>query len=72
MQSIYRLKAEELNVDFLEGLKLTFKDKQIEIIVSAVDETEYLLQSRTNRERLINAINNVENSENLVEVNLNE
>lgn len=41
MQSIYRLKAEELNADFLEGLKLTFKDRQIEIIVSVVgDELE--------------------------------
>jgi antitoxin YefM len=70
MQSIYRLKADELNEDFLEGLKRIFKDKEIEIVVSEVDETEYLLQSLANRERLLNALNNVENQENLVEVNL--
>lgn len=72
MQSIYRLNAEELNADFLEGLKLTFKDRQIEIIVSVVDETEYLLQSPENRERLMKAIDNIENSENLVTVSLDE
>lgn len=38
MQSIYRLKADELNADFVEGLKLIFKDKEIEIIVSVVKE----------------------------------
>ena len=32
MQTIYRLKASELDSDFLEGLKATFKDKEIEII----------------------------------------
>ncbi|QCS49263.1 MULTISPECIES: hypothetical protein [Cyanophyceae] len=38
MRSIYRLKADELNTDFLEGLKLIFKNQEIEIIVSAVGE----------------------------------
>lgn len=38
MQSIYRLKADELNEDFLESLKLIFKNQEIEIIVSAVGE----------------------------------
>lgn len=33
MQSISRLKANELTEDFLEGLKKTFKDKEIEIII---------------------------------------
>lgn len=70
MQSIYRLKAEELNEDFLEGLKRIFKNKEIEIVVSAVDETEYLLQSPANREHLFNAINNIEKQESLVEVNI--
>ncbi|MGB2924019.1 MAG: hypothetical protein WBB82_01850 [Limnothrix sp.] len=38
MQSIYRLKADELNSDFIEALKLIFKNQEIEIIVSAVSE----------------------------------
>ena len=70
MQSIYRLKANELDDHFLEGLKATYKDKEIEIIVCEVDETEYLLKSEVNKQKLIQAIENVENPNNLVEVNL--
>jgi antitoxin YefM len=68
MQTIYRLKASELNHQFLEGLKATFKDKDIEIIVSEIDETEYLLKSPANKQRLLSAIENVNNNTNLIEV----
>ncbi len=70
MQTIYRLKASELDNDFLEGLKATFKDKEIEIIVYEVDETDYLLKSDANKVRLLKAIDNVNNKTNLVEVSL--
>lgn len=70
MQTIYRLKASELNNDFLEGLKATFGDKDIEIIVYEVNETDYLLKSDANKARLVKAIENVNNQNNLVEVSL--
>ena len=70
MQTIYRLKASELDNDFLEGLKATFKDKEIEIIVYEVNETDYLLKSDANKVRLLKAIENVNNKTNLVEVSL--
>jgi antitoxin YefM len=70
MQTIYRLKASELNNDFLEGLKATFGDKDIEIIVSEVNETDYLLKFDANKARLVKAIENVNNKTNLVEVSL--
>ena len=70
MQTIYRLKASELDNDFLEGLKATFKDKEIEIIVYEVNETDYLLKSDANKVRLLKAIDNVKSKTNLVEVNL--
>ena len=70
MQTIYRLKASELDNDFLEGLKATFKDKEIEIIVYEVNETDYLLKSDANKARLLKAIDNVKSKTNLVEVNL--
>ena len=70
MQSSYRLKANELDEKLLAGLKETYKDMDIEIIVYEVDETEYLLKSKTNRERLMHAKANVEKKANLVEVNL--
>ncbi len=70
MQTIYRLKASELDNNFLEGLKATFGDKNIEIIVYEVNETDYLLKSDLNKYRLLKAIENVNHKTNLVEVSL--
>ncbi|MEL6580554.1 MAG: hypothetical protein AAFQ14_12440 [Cyanobacteria bacterium J06621_12] len=53
-------------------MRETYKDKDIEIIVYEVDETEYLLKSEANKERLMQAKANVENKANLVEVNLKD
>lgn len=72
MQSSYRLKANDLDEKFLAGLKETYKDKDIEIIIYEVDETEYLLRSPANRERLLKAKANVENGSNLIEVDLED
>jgi antitoxin YefM len=68
MQTVYHLKTNELDSQFLESLKTLFKDKTIEIIVSEVDETAYLLHSDANRERLLQAIEHVNNGEDLIEV----
>jgi len=70
MSTVYRLKASELNHHFLEPIKATFGDKEIEIIVSECDETEYFLKSEVNKSRLLKAIENVKEGQNLVEVNL--
>ncbi|WP_026103478.1 hypothetical protein [Pseudanabaena sp. PCC 6802] len=72
MQTIYRLKANELDLNFLEGLKATFQGKEIEIVVYEVDETAYLLSSEANKQRLLKAIENVSKDRNLIEVNLEE
>ena len=70
MQTVYRLNAGELDSQFLEALKTLFKDKEIEIVVTEVDETAYLLQSPANKQRLLTAIENVENGRHLIEVDL--
>ena len=72
MSTIYRLKANEIDRNFLEEIKATFGDKEISIVVSEFDETEYLLQSETNRNRLLRAIKNVGERKNLVEINLQD
>ena len=72
MESVYRLKANDLDTRFLEGLKATYKDREIEIIVSEVNETEYLLKSEANKLKLMQAIENVEQQINLVTVDLEE
>jgi len=68
--SIYRLKANELNNQFIEVLKTLFKDKEIEIAVYEVDETEYLTKSEANKKRLLEAVENVKNKKNLVEIKM--
>lgn len=75
MSTVYRLKASELNNHFLEQIKAEFADKEIEIIISEFyefDETEYLLQSESNKNKLLKAIDNVKQHQNLVEVNLQD
>jgi antitoxin YefM len=64
----YRLKASEIDQAFLDELKAKYGDKEIEITVDEIDETDYLLKSDANRERLLNAIESVNQDDNLVEV----
>jgi antitoxin YefM len=68
MQTVYRLNADELNHQFLEAMQTLFKDREIEITVSDVDETAYLLRSEPNRKRLLQAVQNINNGQNTVEV----
>ncbi len=66
MHTVYQLNADDLNEDFLEGLKTTFKHKEIEIVVYERDETAYLLHSPANRARLLQAVADVEHNSNIV------
>ncbi len=70
MVTTYRLQASELDQNFIDALKTLFKDKEIEIVVSEVDETTYLFQSEANKTRLLQAVQNINNQENLIEVEL--
>jgi antitoxin YefM len=66
MNAIYQGKADELDQSFLDAVKTAFKDKEIEIMVSERDETAYLLRSPANREHLLSAIKDIEQSQNTV------
>jgi antitoxin YefM len=70
MYSIYRLNANDLDTEFVESLKTLFKDKEIEIAVYDIDETDYLTRSEANKKRLLAAVKNAEQKDKLVEVNL--
>ena len=65
MTAIYQGKAEELDQNFIESVEAVFKDKEIEITVYERNETDYLLRSPANREQIVRAIGDVENSENI-------
>lgn len=66
MSSTYRLKASELDAQFLQSIKTLYGDKEVEIVVYEMDETEYLLRSPENRRRLLEAIDDVEHNRNIV------
>jgi len=70
MHTVYRLNANELDQRFINALKASFPDKEIEIVVYEVDETAYLMASEANRKKLINAIENVKNGSPLIEVDI--
>ncbi|MBF0414437.1 MAG: hypothetical protein HQL79_01560 [Magnetococcales bacterium] len=75
MSTIYRLHADELTVEFLEFLKETYRNKNIEIYISETtaresDETAYLLSHPANRSRLLSAIENVQQPGNRVIINI--
>jgi hypothetical protein len=61
MTTTYHLNVNELSIELLNSIKLAFKDKTIDIVVSeAVDETEYLLASPTNKAYLMQAAKDLE------------
>lgn len=72
MTSIFHIKTEDLNPDFLEALKKMFKGKNITLTVDVdMDETEYLLQSKANKKILLQSLNQVEENE-LVNTSVDE
>ena len=69
MYSTYRLKADELNSDFINALKENYRNRRIEIIVQEIeDETEYLLRTPANREHLLASVRNVQDQTSLIEI----
>ncbi|MDJ1169634.1 hypothetical protein PMG71_09370 [Roseofilum sp. BLCC_M154] len=74
MSTVYRLKASEINPEFLDKIKTEFGEKEIEIVVSEIpaDDTEYLLQSEANKQRLLRAIANIKANQNLITVSLED
>lgn len=49
---------------------MNYPGKEIEIVVYEVDETAYLLSSEANKKHLLDAIENIKNKSNLVEVDI--
>jgi hypothetical protein len=64
MQTTFELNAEELDEQFINGLKELFKDRRLKITVEAEpDETSYLTSNPETRTRLMAAIERVDNGE---------
>ena len=57
MYTTYHLKEDELNEDFLNGVKKLFKNKKLTItIAEELDETEYLLSNPANKTHVTESI----------------
>lgn len=67
MQTSFILDSDELNYALIDKLKVIFKDKRIELVISESDDTKHLLQISENKERLLKSIENIEKQENLIE-----
>jgi antitoxin YefM len=69
MQSTYRIHAGEFTDDLVQAIRVAYRDREIEIIISDdVDETDYLMSTPANRDHLLRAIENINNHTNLVQI----
>ncbi len=64
MQAIYKLQPQEINEDFIRALRSTFEhNTHVKITITVetdedeTDETNYLLGTKANKERLLANIN---------------
>jgi hypothetical protein len=72
MYATYTLTEDELNLDFLEGVKKMFNGSQIRLTIENFDETEYLMRSERNHQFLMESIKNVNERKNLIEIPIGE
>jgi len=72
MHTTFVIKANEIDEKLLNGIKSSYKNKQIEIIVRELDETEYLLSNAVNRNKLLCAVKNVKSKRNLAEIKMDD
>ena len=74
MDTLIRANADEINASLIDFIKAAFKGKRIAVHIyeAVMDETEYLLSDPVARERLLKAVENVNNMRNLKEYTLEE
>ena len=73
MQTVIRLKLDELNPSLISSIKSLYKNKEIEIIMHDVkDETEYLKENSNNHKFLLKQIAIVKKNKELKKYTVNE
>ena len=60
MTATYSISRDELNADFIEAIKSTFKAEKLFIQIDEVmDETEYLLSNPANKTKLLESMEQI-------------
>jgi hypothetical protein len=75
METIFKIKASELDLDFIEAIKKLFKNEEIEILISSVPKSTKAERDKKYpqySESLINAIDNVEKNKDLISFTMEE
>ena len=73
MTATYSLSKAELNAEFIESIKSTFKSDRISIsIEEEIDETERILENIALYEKIINASEDANKKKNIVRFEENE
>ena len=70
MSTTFRLNADELEPSFVEKIKLLFAHKDIAVTIYEEDETDRIRANPDLHNRLIEAIERVDQREGLIEVDL--
>ncbi len=66
MINTYQIKADDINYDFFQNIKNTFKGKEIEISVDVYEKTKVNTNSLRNIEILLKRVEDVEAGKNLI------
>jgi hypothetical protein len=74
MDTLVRLKADEINNSLVEFIKSSFKGKKIAVHIyeDETDETEYLLSDPVTKKRLLESVENVKANRNLKEYTMED
>ena len=69
MVTTIQTEADKIDNQFLEAIKILFKNKRIKVTIEdEIDETEYLLNNESNKEFLMRSIEQAEDG-NLISFN---
>jgi antitoxin YefM len=61
MLTSFKINTSQLDINFIDALKTLFRDKDIEINIRELDETDYLLRSEANKVELYNSLDDLKN-----------
>lgn len=74
MDTLVRIKADELNNSLVDFIKSAFKGKKIAVHIyeDPMDETEFLFSDPVNKQRLLESVENVKANRNLKEYTMED